>query len=152
MSHRITSQYLPVHRYECTRTMVTNQTVDSWRDIPPHRKHSSATSSLGPAAREKRVLFTQYFFRLKYRTALTGNAALPTSLQNLRSTDLPSLRTQSSMRVLMPFPHTALLLSWQVLQSAGRFHQQIQHTDTQPHAPTRLTNYLLDSCNFYCLW
>lgn len=43
----------------------------------------------------------------------------PTSLQKLRSTDLPSLRTQSNMRVLIPFPHTALSLSWQVLQSAG---------------------------------
>lgn len=49
-----------------------------------------------------------------------GNPTWPTSVQNLRSTDLPSLRTQSSMRVLMPFPHTALSLSWQVLQSAGR--------------------------------
>lgn len=47
------------------------------------------------------------------------NLYTPTSLQKLRSTDLPSLRTQSNMRVLIPFPHTALSLSWQVLQSAG---------------------------------
>lgn len=46
-----------------------------------------------------------------------------TSLQNLRSTDLPSLRTQSSMRVLKPLPHTALSLSWQVLQSVNSHNQ-----------------------------
>lgn len=40
-----------------------------------------------------------------------------TSSQNFISTDLPSLRTQSSIRVLMPLPHTALELSWHVLQS-----------------------------------
>lgn len=40
-----------------------------------------------------------------------------TSSQNFISTDLPSLRTQSSIRVLMPLPHTALGLSWHVLQS-----------------------------------
>lgn len=46
-------------------------------------------------------------------------ALTPTSLQKLRSTDLPSLRTQSSMRVFIPLPHTARSLSWQVLQSGG---------------------------------
>lgn len=55
-----------------------------------------------------------------------GNKYL-TSLQKLRSTDFPSLRTQSSMRVFKPLPHTALSLSWQVLQSAWTWVPTDQH-------------------------
>lgn len=40
--------------------------------------------------------------------------------QNFRSTDLPSLRTQSSSRVLIPSPHVALGASWHVLHSARK--------------------------------
>lgn len=40
--------------------------------------------------------------------------------QNFRSTDLPSLRTQSSIRVLIPSPHMAFALSWHVLHSVEK--------------------------------
>ena len=66
----------------------------------------------------------------------------PTSLHSLRSTDLPSLRTQSSMRVLRPAPHTALSLSWQVLQSAGIKRANLKHTfdDTASSIPALSLN------------
>lgn len=47
-----------------------------------------------------------------------------TSSQYFRSTDLPSLRTQSSILVLMPFPQTAFSLSWHVLQSERKGARQ----------------------------
>ncbi len=52
----LNKKYLPAHRCGCTQTMMTNQITGSWRDIPQHRKHSSATSSPVPAARENTVL------------------------------------------------------------------------------------------------
>lgn len=52
-----------------------------------------------------------WFECLGDRSRPTTASETLTSRQNFRSTDLPSLRTQSSMRVLMPLPHTALSLS-----------------------------------------
>lgn len=118
-SHFQRQTYLPAHMCEYIRTMMTSQTAGSLWGTPPHRRRSSATSSPGPTTTERRfhelcdsLIELQFVFKIQQRTRLT-------SLQNLRSTDFPSLRTQSSMRVLMPFPHTALSLSWQVLQSVG---------------------------------
>lgn len=49
-----------------------------------------------------------------------------TSWQYLRSTDLPSLLTQSSILVFRPIPHTALALNRHVLQSSKtNTHTQI---------------------------
>lgn len=147
--HRTTHTYLPAHSCGCTQTMLTNQTAGSWQDIPQHRKHSSATSFPVPAMVENRVLLTQSFSKV-----LTGNATQLTSLQNLRSTDLPSLRTQSSMRVLMPFPHTALSLSWQVLQSAGRCFiiKNNSHVHVKYISTTHITTYLIESRLYVLLY
>lgn len=51
-------------------------------------------------------------------------------MQYLRSTDLPSLLTQSSILVLRPIPHTALALNWQVLQS--KWTHTYTHTQISP--------------------
>lgn len=67
--------------------------------------------------KHKRLIWFHEMCRVHTIAQLYSKEQYCTSSQNLRSTDLPSLRTQSSMRVLMPLPHTARSLSWHVLQS-----------------------------------
>lgn len=72
-----------------------------------------------------------------------------TSSQYFGSTDLPSLRTQSNILVLMPFPQTALSLSWHVLQSARkRAHQNRRPYMKQISNETLMTRipYLIHNC------
>lgn len=72
-----------------------------------------------------------------------------TSSQYFRLTDLPSLRTQSNILVLMPFPHTAFSLSWHVLQSEREGgHQNRRLCTEQISNETRMTwiPYLIHNC------
>lgn len=73
----------------------------------------------------------------------------PTSSQYFRSTDLPSLRTQSNILVLMPFPQTAFSLSWHVLQSERKgAHQNRRLCMKQISNETLMTwiPYLIHNC------
>lgn len=72
-----------------------------------------------------------------------------TSSQYFRSTDLPSLRTQSNILVLMPFPQTAFSLSWHVLQSKRKgAHQNRRLCMKQISNETLMTwiPYLIHNC------
>lgn len=72
-----------------------------------------------------------------------------TSSQYFRSTDLPSLRTQSNILVLMPFPQTAFSLSWHVLQSERKgAHQNRRLCRKQISNETLMTwiPYLIHNC------
>lgn len=72
-----------------------------------------------------------------------------TSSQYFRLTDLPSLRTQSSILVFMPLPQTAFSLSWHVLQSGrkGAYQNRRLCMNRISHE-TRMTwiPYLIHNC------
>lgn len=66
--------YLPAHRSVCTLTMVTSQTAGSWLDILQYRKHSSATSSPGPTARENGIIDSVFLKKLTTKRNKTKKA------------------------------------------------------------------------------